>query len=202
MRLCSRVEIKQPEYLLQHTARILTITASNPSNPKFNHYLFETIALLIRAAGKQAESTYLPLFLSILSAEIPDFSPYVLQLIALLLDINGLNPQYSSILPPLLQPPAWELYSNIPALVSLLGVFIKKDPSTHPKIGAFLGLFFVNKVFLRNSFNPVQTVCTASPFSLPSLTLFHCKLYSSTSSRCLFFSFLNYPMLIPSTLNP
>jgi exportin-2 (importin alpha re-exporter) len=34
--------------ILQRLTRILSEVSKNPSNPKFNHYLFESIAALIR----------------------------------------------------------------------------------------------------------------------------------------------------------
>ena len=100
---------------------------ANPSNPTFNHYLFETIASLVRyicaatpAAVDAFEAMLFPPFQQVLANDIAEFTPYVLQVLAQLLEARtGRSPSYVTLFPPLLMPAMWERPGNIPALVSL-----------------------------------------------------------------------------------
>lgn len=42
--------------LMETLARILDAVSANPSNPSFNHYLFESIAAILRSVGKSPEA--------------------------------------------------------------------------------------------------------------------------------------------------
>ncbi|KAH8061548.1 hypothetical protein JL722_4179 [Aureococcus anophagefferens] len=65
---------------------------ANPRNPKFNHYLFESLAVLVRVcceANRDATATFegllFPPFQSVLQMDVVEFAPYVFQILALLL---------------------------------------------------------------------------------------------------------------------
>jgi hypothetical protein len=67
---------------------------SNPSQPLFNHYLFETLAALLRtvvtaspspSVVDQFEALLFPTFQAILQRDIAEFLPYVFQLLGQLL---------------------------------------------------------------------------------------------------------------------
>ena len=65
---------------------ILARVCANPTNPTFNHFLFETVASLVRyicAATPSAvdafESMLFPPFQTVLQADIAEFTPYVFQ---------------------------------------------------------------------------------------------------------------------------
>lgn len=67
---------------------ILGRVCANPTNPTFNHFLFETVASLVRyicAATPSAvdafESMLFPPFQTVLQADIAEFTPYVFQVI-------------------------------------------------------------------------------------------------------------------------
>ena len=71
---------------IEELKTILGRVCANPSNPSFNHYLFETIASLVRyicAATPTAvdafEGMLFPPFQQVLQADIAEFTPYVFQ---------------------------------------------------------------------------------------------------------------------------
>ena len=71
---------------IEELKTILIRVCANPSNPSFNHYLFETIASLVRyicAATPTAvdafEGMLFPPFQQVLQADIAEFTPYVFQ---------------------------------------------------------------------------------------------------------------------------
>lgn len=117
--------------------QLLELIHKNPSNPKFNHFVFEGIGTIIRN-GKahpqlvaQFESMLFPVFQAILSMDITEFMPYVFQLLSQLLVYHneaGIPAAYQAMLPPLLQPIVWESHGNIPALVNLLDSYLVKGP--------------------------------------------------------------------------
>lgn len=119
---------------IEELKAILSRVCANPSNPTFNHYLFETIASLVRyicaatpAAVDAFEAMLFPPFQQVLANDIAEFTPYVLQVLAQLLEARtGLSPSYVTLFPPLLMPAMWERPGNIPALVRLLCAYMAK----------------------------------------------------------------------------
>ena len=59
---------------------------------------------------------------------LPEFIPYVFQLLSLLLELHteSVPDAYMQMLPNLLLPPLWERLANIPPLVRLLQAFVEK----------------------------------------------------------------------------
>ncbi|KAJ3119632.1 Exportin-2 [Physocladia obscura] len=125
--------------LLTRLTKIIDAIAKNPSNPKFNHYAFETVGILIRNVCQnnsqvvsEFETFLFPPFQSILQQDVAEFMPYVFQLMSQMLSIHkeaGIPPAYSVMLQPLLTPALWESHGNIPALVGLLESFLEKGAS-------------------------------------------------------------------------
>lgn len=151
-----------PTYLtvLNHLTTILSAISQNPSNPKFNHYTFESISGLVRfiTSGNpstldQFESTLFPPFQQILQNDITEFTPFVFQIISQLLETHQpgeLPESYKVLLPPLLTPTLWEMKGNVPALVRLLRAFLMRGSDVivqEGKLGNMLGIF----QFLINS---------------------------------------------------
>ncbi|KAH8091494.1 hypothetical protein JL720_5801 [Aureococcus anophagefferens] len=104
---------------------------ANPRNPKFNHYLFESLAVL-----------------SVLQMDVVEFAPYVFQILALLLGYraprSGLGDAYAALLPPLLHPSLWERRGNVPELAALLEAYLVAGPDQilaagqlEPMLGVF-----------------------------------------------------------------
>lgn len=142
--------------ILSSLTSILERVSKNPKNPAFNHSLFEAVACLVHNLCKADvslvgafENALFPPFQAMLSMESAgDFSPYVFQILAQLLEFRkDLSNAYTSIFPALLVPSLWMNLGNVPALVRLIqaylarGVFdaiLSKDTS---KIDALLGVF-------------------------------------------------------------
>jgi exportin-2 (importin alpha re-exporter) len=143
------------ELVLQHLTTALERVCKNPTNPHFNHYLFECIALLVRsccsatsllevhgaltpqqqteaakASFDKFEALLFPPFQSVLQLDVVEFVPYVFQVLAQLLSYRpqgvGLSPAYAGLFPPLLSPVLWNLKGNIPALSELILTYIEQ----------------------------------------------------------------------------
>lgn len=109
----------------------------NPRNPGFNHNLFESIAILVKSICSkdvsqihQLEQMLFPPFQTILQMDILEFSPYVFQILAQLLEFrpsdSGLGDAYTSLFPPLLTATLWEKSGNVPGLTRLIRAYLKQ----------------------------------------------------------------------------
>lgn len=81
------------EIILNKLTKILGRVCKNPTNPSFNHFLFESIAVLIKSLCPNNdnmvngfEQVLFPSFTKILSESITEFTPYVFQIMAQLLE--------------------------------------------------------------------------------------------------------------------
>lgn len=137
---------------LKKLVEILGRIAANPTNPLFNHYVFESIGALIKNSSQQGvavqqfEVVLFPAFQQILQLDIVEFAPYVFQLLSLLLELSPtpISPAYAQILPPLLMVVMWERKSNIPALIRLVQAYLRKGPAIvvgGNHLVAILGIF-------------------------------------------------------------
>jgi exportin-2 (importin alpha re-exporter) len=126
--------------VFEKLASALERVCKNPRNPGFNHNLFESIALLVKNCCSadstrigDLEALLFPPFQSILQLDVAEFSPYVFQILAQLLEYRpagaGLGDAYSSLLPPLLTAELWDRTGNVPALVRLLQAYLKRAAS-------------------------------------------------------------------------
>jgi exportin-2 (importin alpha re-exporter) len=141
------------EVVMTKLRAVLERAAKNPRNPHFNHFLFESFAVLIRSvcskepsATSSFEGFLFDPFNVILQADIAEFTPYVFQLLAQLLEFHpteaGLGAAFSSLFAPLLSPVVWEKRGNIPALSRLMRAYIKQAPTEiADKINPILGVF-------------------------------------------------------------
>ncbi|KAJ3191341.1 Exportin-2 [Irineochytrium annulatum] len=121
---------------LAELTNTIKIVSTNPSNPKFNHFLFEALGALIRhvcAANPKLVGEFEGLlfapFQAILQSDVSEFMPYVFQLLSQLLSFHsegGIPEAYQQMFTPLLQQVLWESYANIPALVMLLETYLMK----------------------------------------------------------------------------
>ncbi|KAG7713014.1 hypothetical protein KL949_005308 [Ogataea haglerorum] len=126
---------KAPQ-LLQQLMKIVDIIGRNPSNPKFSHYTFESICVLIRYNNNQIIEIFdllKPCMLSILAQDIHEFIPYAFQILSYCLEVypksSEMPPEYEQLIKPLCSPAVWELRANIPAIERLLAAIIKFKPS-------------------------------------------------------------------------
>ena len=140
MRVCTTVKSDVAPHLvevLQLAAKILGDVAKNPRSPGFNHFLFETIACLIKhvceadaSAVAHFETFLVPHFTAVLVQEhCIEFAPYVYQILAQLLEFraDAASGPYRAMFPSLLVPAVWENHGAIPALVRLLRSYIRRD---------------------------------------------------------------------------
>lgn len=132
---------------------ILNEVCKNPKSPIFNHYLFESVAVLVRRACQRDpslisafEGSILPSLQIILQNDVTEFLPYAFQLLAQLVELNRppLSSNYMQIFNLLLSPDSWKRSSNVPALVRLLQAFLQKVPleiAQEGKLREVLGIF-------------------------------------------------------------
>ncbi|KAG2501736.1 hypothetical protein HYH03_000236 [Edaphochlamys debaryana] len=120
---------------LKTLAEMLVEVCKNPRNPSFNHYLFESVAALIRhgtaanaASIAEYEQRLFPAFELVLQQDVQEFHPYVFQIFSQLIELRAapLPATYLAIFPPLLAPVFWERSGNVPALVRLLQAYLTK----------------------------------------------------------------------------
>ncbi|GLJ21568.1 hypothetical protein SUGI_0400040 [Cryptomeria japonica] len=132
---------------------ILNEVCKNPKNPVFNHYLFESVAGLVRRACEKEpslitsfEANLFPVLQTIMVHDVTEFLPYALQLLAQLIEINRppLPPTYMPVFQLLLSPETWQKKANVPALVRLLQAYLEKSPqevSQEGRLSQVLGIF-------------------------------------------------------------
>jgi len=112
----------------------------NPRNPGFNHNLFESIAIVVKSLCSndvsqvnQLEQMLFPPFQTILQMDILEFTPYVFQILAQLLEYRpteaGLGDAYTNLFPPLLTAALWEKSGNVPGLTRLLQAYLMQAAS-------------------------------------------------------------------------
>ncbi|KAG7194699.1 importin-alpha export receptor [Scheffersomyces spartinae] len=137
MRVLSTAEdtvINRPTIISQ-LLEILKLISKNPSNPRFSHYAFESLALLIKYAPPQERENYisliLPQLLEILSQDVQEFVPYSFQILAYLLETYPKNQpmpdSYKQLVKPLMSPTVWEFRGNIPGVTRLLIAILNQD---------------------------------------------------------------------------
>lgn len=142
--------------LIEQLLKILSIILSNPSNPKFSHYTFEALGLLIKFSPSNdivnVISLILPSLLEVLGNDVQEFVPYTFQILAFMLELfptqQPLPDSYKQLIKPLLSPSVWEFRGNIPGVTRLLIAIIKQDPQIFvtenqltPLLGVFQNLF-------------------------------------------------------------
>lgn len=121
--------------VLDKLTAALARVAKKPWNPQYNHYMFESIAILIKSVCKAeptATSSFEALLFSpfemVLSADVSEFTPYVFQILAQLLEFrpkqSGLGDSYTGLFGPLLTPVVWDRKGNIPALTRLMRAYL------------------------------------------------------------------------------
>ena len=166
--------------IVDQLLQILKITAKNPSNPKFSHYIFESLGLLIKFGVSQDATNInqyiehiIPGLLSILGEDVQEFVPYSFQILAYLLEnypkASGLPETYKTLIQPLMSPTVWQFKGNVPGITRLLISILEHDPSyfvaaNHltPLLGVFQNLLAskVNDVY---GFDLIQSILLNVP---------------------------------------
>eukprot|EP00446_Apocalathium_sp_SHHI-4_P008304 CAMPEP_0177163592 /NCGR_PEP_ID=MMETSP0367-20130122/6494_1 /TAXON_ID=447022 ORGANISM="Scrippsiella hangoei-like, Strain SHHI-4" /NCGR_SAMPLE_ID=MMETSP0367 /ASSEMBLY_ACC=CAM_ASM_000362 /LENGTH=1049 /DNA_ID=CAMNT_0018609427 /DNA_START=1 /DNA_END=3147 /DNA_ORIENTATION=+ len=119
---------------LRPLSQILLAMSDNPSNPVFNHNLFEAIASIVKVCVPMqpdaVEAVLLPVFGQILERNVVDFLPYTFQILGLLLDATpSVKPLYQALFERLLTDQLWRAQANVPGLVRLLRAYFSKHTS-------------------------------------------------------------------------
>ena len=152
--------------------------AKNPKNPHFNHYLFESIAVLVKSVCSKNpeytsafESLLFPPFQHVLQMEVAEITPYVFQVLAQLLEYraDGLSDAYSALFGPLMTPTLWESKGNVPALTRLVQAYLQKGAAKLiaqgflvPILGVFQKLVS-SKANEANGFSLLHSIIVYSP---------------------------------------
>ena len=165
------------QIVVEKLTQALVRAAKNPRNPLYNHYMFESIAILIRSVCKTDaslttpfEELLFPPFQTILTMDVSEFTPYVFQVLAQLLEYrtsaSGLGDAYKSLFAPLLSPAIWDRKGNIPALTRLLRAYLGnaagelfKAGHLKPMLGVFQKLL-VSKSTEQHSFDLLKSIIT------------------------------------------
>ena len=142
---------------MKHACGKLGRICKNPTNSNFNHYMFETVACLIRSVGeaggagqgcnlnllRNLEQYLFPLFKVVLGEDdLEDWQPYIFQIWSQLIELQEKLPEvYTQIFPPLLNPVLWERGGNRVALVRLLQAYLQKQQLAPQQLLGVLGIF-------------------------------------------------------------
>jgi exportin-2 (importin alpha re-exporter) len=145
------------QLLFRELLLILQEVSKNPGNPKFNHFLFESLGALIYHAYKvcpivdqmNLERAALPVFQQILQSDLAEFIPYVFLLVASINEFSaapeGVPSNLIFLFEPLLTPAMWSSMPNVSSLTRLLQSYIFKSPAlivSQPKyLECVLGVF-------------------------------------------------------------
>ncbi|AET38305.1 importin-alpha export receptor Ecym_2590 [Eremothecium cymbalariae DBVPG len=161
--------------ILKQLIEIITIIAKNPSNPRFTHYTFESLSVVIKFNHDNLASiieAIMPIFLNILADDIQEFMPYVFQIIAYCVEQlpsnMGIPEAIAQLYQPLLSPTVWDLKGCVPAVTRLLKDIIKHDPSAYPNLIPVLGIFqrlIASKAYDTHGFELLEYIITYIPLS-------------------------------------
>jgi exportin-2 (importin alpha re-exporter) len=164
------------EIVLNNFVNILKVIRHNPSNPRFQYFLFEGLGALVRfAAPTQSaafESKLYDPFSLILAENVEEFTPYVFQLFAALLEANpsgSLPDSYRALFEAVILPGAWEARGNVPGLSRLLIAMIPREVQNivaKNQVEAILGIFqklVSSKAHETHSFDLIEAIISNIP---------------------------------------
>jgi len=159
--------VQVTQIVLEKLTATLGHVAKNPRNPQFNHYLFESIAVLVKSVcAKDASHTsafeglLFPPFQMVLQMDVFEFTPYVFQILAQLLEYRpqaaGLGDSYTALFPPLLTPTLWERKGNVPALTRLVQAYLGKGAAELVAQNHLLGILGVFQKLISSKANEIS----------------------------------------------
>lgn len=172
------------DIVLHQLTKALEKVCKNPVNPNYNHYLFESLAVVIRSlcgdgtspsevqmiACSKMELLLFPIFQAVLTQDVAEFIPYVFQLFAQLLGArrqnSGLSDAYRSLFVPLLSPSLWERKGNIPALVDLFKAYISRGMSEIISSNHFTGVLGIFQKLLSSKVSTFRILCASIYFTV------------------------------------
>ncbi|KZM24630.1 protein export from nucleus [Ascochyta rabiei] len=164
------------ENILMNFVAIIKVIRHNPSNPRFQYYLFEGLGALIRFAApshpEAFETKLYEPFATCLQEGVEEFSPYIFQLFSALLEANPsgqLTDYYRSLFSIIIQGAVWEQRGNVPALARLLSAMVTRDAQrivNDKQIEPILGIFqklVSTKAHELHAFELIDAVVTYVP---------------------------------------
>ncbi|KAL7424789.1 importin-alpha export receptor [Cryptotrichosporon argae] len=157
------VSVHEP--ILNRLVAILGEISKNPSNPRFNQYIFESLSALIRFVV-EAQPSALPTFEKalfgpaevILAQDVTEFIPYIFQILAQLLELHlptDLPGEYQALLSPLLTAALWEQRGNVPALARIWKALLMRGASVVVANGQVQGLLGIFQRLIGSKINEV-----------------------------------------------
>lgn len=144
---------------------LLSEIIKNPINPLFNHYFFESLALMIIASSSFPETFNLleakivPHIFAILQSDQSDLFPYAFQLIAAIIDSDS-RPEFpdyiKSLIPVILQPTLWTISCNIPGLIRLLQACFIKNPAMFSAPQTIESILSIFRILINSKVNDIH----------------------------------------------
>ncbi|CAM9270853.1 unnamed protein product [Discosporangium mesarthrocarpum] len=138
----------------------------NPSQPRFNHFLFESIAVLVQRCLKAdpstagtLESALFPPFQQVLTEDVVEFVPYVFQIFAQIMELGpggSISPGYKALFPFLVMPAVWERKGNVPAVTALVQAYVDRDAGAIVEWGHLKAVLAVFQKLLSSRANEVH----------------------------------------------
>eukprot|EP00760_Papus_ankaliazontas_P035876 PhM_4_TR8063/c0_g1_i1/m.76815/K18423/CSE1, CAS, XPO2; exportin-2 (importin alpha re-exporter) len=129
--------------------------AKNPTNPNYNHNMFESVSALATHHHERhlssLEGLFWSTFMDILANQVEEFMPYVFQIIAQFVEYRPeLNDQYVNFFAPLVTPDLYRTKRLIPSLVRLLTAYVKKVGNTLHAVGHTEGILNVFQMLISS----------------------------------------------------
>ncbi|KAI8071011.1 exportin-2-like protein [Gongronella butleri] len=165
--------------IMSKLTNVMAIISKNPSNPKFNHFVFESIGGLIKfvcpvsgEATNEFEKLLFGPFEVIIAQGVQEFVPYAFQLLAQLLEHHTgshLPDNYVGLLNLVLDPSFWE-QGNIPALVRLLEAYLTRGITNileTNRLETILGIFQQKLIVSRQNDHYGMTLMNAVIKAVP-----------------------------------
>lgn len=175
--------------IMEQLLKVLGIISKNPSNPRFTHYIFESLGLVIKFGARENDAKVqsyitltMPSLLQILGEDVQEFIPYTFQILAFLLEsllpTAPLPNDYKALVRPLLSPSVWELRGNVPGVTRLLNAIIAHDSSAIasssedllPLLGVFQKLI-ASRANDSYGFEILETILLHIPLNIVSVHL-------------------------------
>lgn len=148
--------------ILQELVKIVEIISKNPSNPKFSHYTFESICIILKNYSNNIKNIYELIkitLLSILGQDIQEFIPYSFQILAFILENYPKNEElpveYAQLIKPLCSPQVWEFKGNIPAIKRLLSSIIQFKPSLFSSVETITPILGIYQKLISSKQNEI-----------------------------------------------
>ncbi|CAD5226159.1 unnamed protein product [Bursaphelenchus okinawaensis] len=157
MRCLSVMDQKQAEkadVYVDFLVQLIQAVIKESQNPIFTHLVFESLCVVIKKSFPYIQQgiseRIMPIIEQIISADLADFVPYALQIVALLLYQSETEKRlgrqdygaekYESFFPHLVKGNFWQRVANAPALTTIFEAFIKTAPDFVLKPGNVEGV--------------------------------------------------------------